>query len=667
MVTTRSSTIEESHRGRRAAWRQASVASIVKAAKVAALVPKKLKDQQMAKVKSHHIMVQWTSWLDTLRMDDSHGLEIPEEGDIPQPDVLVAFASHYSEYARGIQSKKIRTKTLLNNMRSLVRMLETAWNISIPQETKRILNTACVGPLSEIHQLHSDPSERPIADLETLESIISVIWSEEFQPKYQRERIQYHALLLLFLFTAARVGTILESSTYYGSDEGLSYRDINLRVYPSSDDENDITLSGQLVLRYAKGNRTSEGRNFRYNIADTDHISKNLCRLLLLIGFLDNAWQDFESLDDLIQLRYRIPSKGMELRVKQESRYQAVFILESDGRLKRGNGVTRLPAVKAWHRFRELGQLAGLKDSFTIGSIRRLCANAINNPYFTDAQRRAAMAHADKSSVYASHYAAPQFNFQKVILNERGIDLPFATTSQTMDKKAPVRVSMATISNQLRQNKNFAADVHRQSLLKRAIIEQKGSIVSCQNLPVGKMYAKLHQRVQYYIGKARRETLHRARQAFFNSRVVLRIPRQVVKLPVHPSPILPIVQKPLPGHALLRTIREVVLGKDSKQGPADLKLLLSFSRLRTPLDSFYPDEEIVDNRCPQCALDMNTIRKVHRQSHVHRCRTNHKRKEATVSEKLVPSTRSLKESLSATRRIARKRVCTLEACGRHKR
>jgi hypothetical protein len=101
--------------------------------------------------------------------------------------------------------------------------------------------------------------------------------------------------------------------------------------------------------------------SFRYDIGDVDHLSENLCRLLLLIGFLDDAWQDFESLDDLIKLSGCIPVKGIPLRVKDSMRLKPVFILDSGMHQRGESTVTRLAWRDAWPKLREFGARAGLK------------------------------------------------------------------------------------------------------------------------------------------------------------------------------------------------------------------------------------------------------------------------------------------------------------------
>jgi hypothetical protein len=110
--------------------------------------------------------------------------------------------------------------------------------------------------------------------------------------------------------------------------------------------------------------------SFRYDIGDVDHLSENLCRLLLLIGFLDDAWQDFESLDDLIKLPGCIPVKGIPLRVKDSMRLKPVFILDSGMHQRGESTVTRLAWRDAWPKLREFGARAGLKGE-VITKLRR--------------------------------------------------------------------------------------------------------------------------------------------------------------------------------------------------------------------------------------------------------------------------------------------------------
>jgi hypothetical protein len=56
---------------------------IVEAARLAARVPQQIKDARRAKAQAQVLFRLWDVWLPTLREDTSHGLTIPEQGEVP--------------------------------------------------------------------------------------------------------------------------------------------------------------------------------------------------------------------------------------------------------------------------------------------------------------------------------------------------------------------------------------------------------------------------------------------------------------------------------------------------------------------------------------------------------------------------------------------------------
>lgn len=67
--------------------------------------------------------------------------------------------------------------------------------------------------------------KKEMADLLDVQWLLTYLWCyDKYQFRHARQRMQLSFLMLLLVYTGSRAGSIVESSSYCGSNEALSYR-----------------------------------------------------------------------------------------------------------------------------------------------------------------------------------------------------------------------------------------------------------------------------------------------------------------------------------------------------------------------------------------------------------------------------------------------------------
>lgn len=72
-------------------------------------------------------------------------------------------------------------------------------------------------------------------------------WDTHVYP-VERQRVQQALITLLIALTTVRPGAIVESSSYYGTNEALLYRDVALRLVRDPADPNQTVLLMEVTV-----------------------------------------------------------------------------------------------------------------------------------------------------------------------------------------------------------------------------------------------------------------------------------------------------------------------------------------------------------------------------------------------------------------------------------
>jgi hypothetical protein len=110
--------------------------------------------------------------------------------------------------------------------------------------------------LIEQFELDETGRFRGSVDADYILAILHHYWvlCNDYYPE-ERQRLQHAIMDVFCVSTAARAGTVVESRCYYGRNEAVEYRDIELYAMLDNDYPGGVKLGMLIKLRLLKGRR----------------------------------------------------------------------------------------------------------------------------------------------------------------------------------------------------------------------------------------------------------------------------------------------------------------------------------------------------------------------------------------------------------------------------
>lgn len=106
-----------------------------------------------------------------------------------------------------------------------------------------------------------DPAKTPKESInaDDLHHLLEYLWTRDTHIyPVERQRVQQALITLLIALTTVRPGAIVESSSYYGTNEALLYRDVALRLVRDPAEPSQTVLLMEVTVRLWKGYREKE-------------------------------------------------------------------------------------------------------------------------------------------------------------------------------------------------------------------------------------------------------------------------------------------------------------------------------------------------------------------------------------------------------------------------
>ena len=144
---------------------------------------------------------------------------------------------------------------------------------TIKVDMKNVRASVDLSPLQVYHSLnifftvhygHIDRPIRtqadwPVQGVMNADDVISILhhhWvlCNDYYPE-ERQRLQHAVMNIFCASTTARAGTVIESSCYFGRNEAVEYRDIELYALRDSQYPGSVKLGMLIQLRLLKGRR----------------------------------------------------------------------------------------------------------------------------------------------------------------------------------------------------------------------------------------------------------------------------------------------------------------------------------------------------------------------------------------------------------------------------
>lgn len=94
-----------------------------------------------------------------------------------------------------------------------------------------------------------------------MRELLEFLWArDEYELAHPRMRIQLAFIMLVAIYWGVRPGEIVESGMCRGTNEGITYGDIEINRIPDEDSPNAMIYVLLLKLRFRKGRRRNEKR-----------------------------------------------------------------------------------------------------------------------------------------------------------------------------------------------------------------------------------------------------------------------------------------------------------------------------------------------------------------------------------------------------------------------
>ena len=106
-----------------------------------------------------------------------------------------------------------------------------------------------------------DPTQtlKESINVDDLYHLLIFLWTRDTHVyPVERQRVQQALITLLIALTTVRQGAIIESSSYYGTNEALLYRDVTLRLVRDPIEPSQTVLLMEVTIRLWKGYREKE-------------------------------------------------------------------------------------------------------------------------------------------------------------------------------------------------------------------------------------------------------------------------------------------------------------------------------------------------------------------------------------------------------------------------
>ncbi|KAJ3891118.1 hypothetical protein GG344DRAFT_77241 [Lentinula edodes] len=548
---------------------------------------------------------------------------------LPSIEYMKDFICYLASALRGRDASTfIRLETLRGYMYTFFALWPRYANIQITPEMRYQLCSymlskelrGAVTLSTKIRTLkHVEPHCLQII-METLHSSTNIFRSN-------RTRLQMAFLILFSAASAARPGSVVESACYRGSNEALTWGDIDFYLIPDDEDPAHPSLVVDIQLNLVKGYRNVDHRYQK--LLFTLELRKEhrmTCIVLPLLGlaFHDSVFAHFHSIESLL-----CPEKPPTTRVKIFLRNEVLTLPVLRKEEKGGGGkiskTEAFPYDGLLHCLKSLSIAAGFLEPLTPYDFRASQGNKADVDLGETARKTLMLHDPNSKNKYKSKTMTADLS---AVTNRRSQDenriTLFRTTvaaSSGRDTNAPQHLSLeerAKLLNEpelvkLQNEKDEATNKIQQLLANEQSEEVENQIIELRQIA-----AKASNAYRFMYLRESALRIKQARQKFFDEAAV----RQMV------NPTEPVLGMSAGGsddkqYRIESSFLSLVKDLDSGDPVTDCCTLVNVLIAQPEqilYQKFYPGERPDDeNRCPHCSEDLTTLKKTKPGEHVHSC------------------------------------------------
>lgn len=202
--------------------------------------------------------------------------------------------------------------------------------MSIPADTRaHVRNYLQSTEFVQHSKLSTKHRQKYFANQVDVRKLIDAFNADVAHFRTNRMRVQMSSLVTLLALTAERVGAVVESSCYRGSNTAMAWKDVQVTVVPRQDTPHEPDVYVSVTFRLLKGGRKIDSYSKSISLFPLDDTDRAYCPVLflLVLGLWDDVWEGIGRPEDILS-PVAAPTAIHILRVKEIKRDLVVFRAE---------------------------------------------------------------------------------------------------------------------------------------------------------------------------------------------------------------------------------------------------------------------------------------------------------------------------------------------------
>ncbi|KKZ61741.1 hypothetical protein EMCG_03770 [[Emmonsia] crescens] len=253
-------------------------------------------------------------------------------------------------------------------------------------ELKEDVKNFVIKDLTPTYNLPVKPRDKFLTTNKVINYLLRQLFEDD-DHDYVHEimRVYIGLSLTLFAGSGSRVGAVVESSAYRGTNECLYYEHLALSVKWSKPGEVEYWVT--IDQKFIKGQRYKDEKIKPKNwIGEQKILGRNFMFWLMTVGLADQAFKGIQTLDKLLDVR---PPRGREsLTFEWENRVENLTVF----RMVTSQGPDKSKALSfssLRHHYKSLSQRDSFRDPLRVHGIRGGVANKLDSSVSRESRSQA--------------------------------------------------------------------------------------------------------------------------------------------------------------------------------------------------------------------------------------------------------------------------------------
>lgn len=268
--------------------------------------------------------------------------------------VVKSFIRFLAMTLQGHLAEHVTVSTLTSYVWTLFSLLFREGNVNIPTDARtQIQNYLASSDLRGHVQLSTKLREKHYASQMDVRILINSFYADVRRFRTNRMRLQMISLTNLLTLSGERIGALIESNCYRGTNEALKWKDIGIMVVPRSDSPSKPDIVVQVMVHLLKGGRDVESYSKKFFLFPEYGLERAYCPIIpfLVLGLLDQVWEGISMVEDIIFPRVA-PTSTHVLRIRPTKQELPVF--RAEVRTERGWSISASKAMNYGEAYRHL-------------------------------------------------------------------------------------------------------------------------------------------------------------------------------------------------------------------------------------------------------------------------------------------------------------------------